>query len=111
MPAGGEMTAVEELGVAAEPQESSLSQNYPNPFNPNTTIEYQIDRHGFVELTIFDMLGREVRTLLAAKQIPGRYRLQWDGLTDAGTAVASGVYLYRLQAGTYHETRRLILLK
>jgi hypothetical protein len=111
LPAGGEMTAVEELGVAAEPQESSLSQNYPNPFNPNTTIEYQIDRHGFVELTIFDMLGREVRTLLAAKQIPGRYRLQWDGLTDAGTAVASGVYLYRLQAGTYHETRRLILLK
>ena len=88
-----------------------LSQNYPNPFNPNTTIEYQVDRFGAVELTVYDILGRKIRTLLDAEQIPGRYRLQWDGLADDGTAAASGIYLYRLQAGTFSETRRLTLLK
>ncbi len=111
LPAGDGMTAVEEIDGATQPEQSSLSQNYPNPFNPNTTIEYQVDRFGAVELTVYDILGRKIRTLLDAEQIPGRYRLQWDGLADDGTAAASGIYLYRLQVGTFSETRRLTLLK
>ena len=111
LPPGAGMTAVEDFGGEAQPEHIVLAPNYPNPFNPNTTIEYQIDRLGMVEVAIFDMLGRKVRTLVAAEQGPGRYRLQWDGLTAKGAPAASGVYLYRLQVGDYRETRRLTLLK
>lgn len=111
LPAGRGITAVAEASDAAEPTQSSLSQNYPNPFNPNTTINYQVDQFGAIELAIFDLLGQRVRTLVSAEQVPGRYSLQWNGLNDTGRAVASGVYLYRLQAGLYQETRRLTLLK
>ena len=111
LPAGEGMTAVEELGGDAEPDQFALSQNYPNPFNHNTTIEYQISRFGKVEVAVFDVLGRKIRTLVDAAQTAGYYRLQWNGLTDAGGDVASGVYLYRLRVGGYQQTRRLMLLK
>ena len=111
LPAGEGMTAVEELGGDAEPDQFALSQNYPNPFNHNTTIEYQISRFGKVEVAVFDVLGRKIRTLVDAAQTAGYYRLQWNGLTDAGGDVASGVYLYRLRVGGYRQTRRLMLLK
>ena len=111
LPAGPEMTAVEDLGGYAQPDKIALAPNYPNPFNSNTAIEYQIDRHGMVEVALFDVLGRKVRTLVAGEQGPGRYHLQWDGLTDTGAAAASGVYLYSLQVGDHRETRRLTLLK
>ncbi len=105
------MTAVEELVGAAVPSESALLPNYPNPFNPTTTIEYRVDQFGPVELAIFDLLGQKIRTLVDAEQALGRYMRQWNGLTDDGKAVASGVYLYRLKVGSYLETRRLTLLK
>ena len=105
-----DMTAVEESADAL-PSESVLLQNYPNPFNPNTTIEYQVEAFSPVELNIYDALGQKVRTLVAASQQPGYYRIQWDGRSDAGVAAASGVYIYQLKAGAHLETRRLTLIK
>ena len=104
------VTAVEETGDAL-PEDTALLQNFPNPFNPSTTIEYRIDAHVAVELNIYDALGRKVRTLVDAQQAPGHYALQWDGRDDSGARAASGVYIYRLSAGGYRETRRLTLLK
>ena len=93
------------------PDKFALRQNYPNPFNHNTTIEYPLSRFGTVEVAVLDVLRRKIRTLVDAAQTAGYYRLQWNGLTDAGGDVASGVYLYRLRVGGYQQTRRLMLLK
>ena len=83
-----------------------LSQNYPNPFNPSTQIRYQISESGRVTLTVFDLLGREVRTLVDEQKQPGTYTVTFDG-----SGLASGVYFYRLQAGSFTTTRKLVLLR
>jgi hypothetical protein len=95
--------AIEKPRVA---EQYSLDQNYPNPFNPATTIKYQIPSTSRVTLTVFDILGREVATLVNEVQDAGFKSVQWE----AG-GVASGVYLYRLQAGSYVSTRKLVLMK
>jgi hypothetical protein len=107
----GAATAVEELADDGLPSQTSLAPNYPNPFNPSTTIEYRVEGLGAVELAVFDLLGQKIRTLVNAEQAPGRYAVKWDGRTENGLQVSSGVYLYRLTAGSYRETRRLTLLK
>lgn len=84
----------------------SLDQNYPNPFNPTTMINYQLPVDGFVTLKIFDVLGREVTTLVNEWKNAGRYSVKWNGKNQP-----SGVYLYHLQAGSFHETRKMILLR
>jgi photosystem II stability/assembly factor-like uncharacterized protein len=84
----------------------ALHQNYPNPFNPMTSIGYEMREEGYVTLKIFDLLGREVATLVNEKQVPGAYEVMWD----AGGHV-SGVYLYRLRAGDFVETKKLVLLR
>lgn len=100
----------------AIPTTFGLEQNYPNPFNPNTTIRYQLPTASTVSIKVFDMLGREVRDLLAAAQPAGRYNIPWDGTNDAGEGLASGLYLYRIHAtGAEKETftmvRKMVLLK
>lgn len=91
------------VSVSAPEQTPSgfvLEQNYPNPFNPSTTIRYTLPRSARVSLTIYNSLGQKVKTLLAQKlQNPGNYQAVWDGKSDAGISVASGTYVYRLQAG------------
>lgn len=82
-----------------------LQQNYPNPFNPSTVIQYQIPQAGLVSLKIYNTLGEEVATLVSGYQNPGFYRIQWS------PQLPSGVYLYRLQAGTFVQSRKLILVK
>jgi hypothetical protein len=84
----------------------SLNQNYPNPFNPVTVISYQLPVSSEVELSIYNLLGQKVATLVSGKQTLGTYNVNWD----AG-GFASGVYLYRLQAGDYVQTKKLILLR
>ncbi len=98
-------TAVEQTGDAA-PETFVLHQNYPNPFNPTTTIPFDIAQAGHVTLKIFDMLGREVATLVEAPMRPGRYETTWEAGPMAG-----GVYLSRLAANGQVSTRRLVLLK
>jgi hypothetical protein len=84
----------------------SLSQNYPNPFNPSTTIRFALPKSGHVELKVYNTLGQEVATLVNEEKTAGTYSAQWNA-----SSVASGVYFYRLKAGEYNETRKLLLMK
>ncbi len=93
------------------PQEFRLAQNYPNPFNPTTEIEYSIPSASRVELAVFNVLGQQTRLLLNREEAAGTYRIVWDGRDDHGAMVASGVYFYRLTAGSFSETRKMMLLK
>jgi hypothetical protein len=88
------------------PEEFSLSQNYPNPFNPNSEIRYQISEFRHVTLIVYDLLGRQVATLVNEVKQPGIYTVQFDG-----SNLASGVYLYRLHAGDFVQVKKLVLLK
>ncbi len=89
----------------------SLSQNYPNPFNPATTISYSLDHADESKLTIFDVLGRKVRTLVNARQQAGEYSVVWDGKNSRGHSIAGGHYFYQLQVGGIQSTRKMLLLK
>jgi hypothetical protein len=88
------------------PLDFSLMQNYPNPFNPITTIEYELSSRSFVTLKIFDLLGREVATIVSETQNVGRQKLSWE----SGN-LSSGVYFYTLKAGSFVATRKLLLLR
>ena len=107
----GRPTAVVETESDALPEESALAQNYPNPFNAETAISYRLRVAEHVDLAIFDLAGQRVRTLFSGRREAGAYALRWDGRNESGTAVASGVYLYRLDTPSIQESRRLTLLK
>jgi len=96
---------------ASVPREYALGQNYPNPFNPETEIPYALPEAARVTLEVFDTAGRRVRVLVDENQEPGHQSAPWDGLSDAGGRVASGIYFYRLRAGGYTETRKMVLLR
>jgi hypothetical protein len=99
-----------EVAVAA-PKEYKLMQNSPNPFNPTTAIKYQMPVAGFVTITIYDMLGREVASLVNEMKQPGSYSAEWNGRDSRGAAVTSGVYIYRLAAGGFVDTKKMNFLK
>jgi hypothetical protein len=88
------------------PVEFSLSQNYPNPFNPATTIKFGIPKEVKVTLKVYDILGKEVATLVNRKMEPGYYKYEWNGVS-----FASGVYFYRLDAGSYVKIKKMVLIK
>lgn len=90
----------------AVPERFSLFQNYPNPFNPSTVISYQLPVDGLMTLKVYDVLGREVQTLVNERQNAGNYSVTFNA-----SGLPSGIYFYRLQAGTYSETKNLLLLK
>jgi hypothetical protein len=89
----------------------SLEQNYPNPFNPATTIKYTVANEGFVKLSIYNVLGQKVIDLVDKTQKPGAYKVIWEGNNKAGSAVASGVYFYRLKTEEYTDSKKMILIK
>ena len=95
----------------AIPATFALHANYPNPFNPETTIAFDLPQAGRVELQVFDLLGQTVRTLLAQELSAGGHQVVWNGLDASGARVSSGVYFYRLQAGSQVQMRRMLLLK
>ena len=99
------ITSIEQVSYQI-PENYNLSQNYPNPFNPSTSFEFRIAEPGFVSLKVFDVTGREVATIVSEGMKAGKYIRRWN----AGD-LASGVYLYRLQAGSVTQTKKLILLK
>lgn len=101
-----DMPTLVEGNSAGAPTHFNLEQNYPNPFNPTTVISYHLGAVSQVTLKVFDILGREVRTLVDEKRNPGNYSVRFDA-----SKLPSGVYFYRLQAGTYHDTKKLLLLK
>ena len=88
-----------------------LAQNYPNPFNPETVISYQLSVVSEVKLVIYDIQGQVVRTLHQRREAPGRYSVQWDGRDNAGRAVSSGVYIYRLETARQTSAHKMILLR
>ena len=88
------------------PNSYSLSQNYPNPFNPTTVISFRLAVNSFTSIKIYDILGREITTLVNEMLSPGTYEVEWN----AGN-YSSGVYYYKLSAGEYKETRKMILIK
>ena len=93
------------------PQTYALRSNVPNPFNPSTMIEFSLAQSGPVELVVYDALGRQVRTLVSSVQSAGVHQVRWDGRGGAGAQVSSGVYFYRLRAGEFEQTRRMMLIK
>ncbi|MFA3783783.1 FlgD immunoglobulin-like domain containing protein [Melioribacteraceae bacterium 4301-Me] len=97
--------------VREVPTSFSMSQNYPNPFNPTTTIKYAIPEKAQVKLTIYNMLGQQIKTLVNTEQDAGFYKVTWDGTNDFGSRVASGIYIYRIEAGKYVSTMKMNLLK
>jgi len=89
----------------------SLHHNYPNPFNPSTTIEFRIADFRLVNLKIYDVLGNEVATLVDEYKPAGSYEVEFNSHSGEGRNLTSGVYFYRLQAGEFIETKKMILIK
>jgi C1A family cysteine protease len=103
------------LGVEEDdqplPAQFALLQNYPNPFNPSTSVGFDLPRSAFVTLEVFNSLGQKVKTLLTAVATAGHHVVTWDATDDEGSRVPSGIYLYRIQAGSFVEIRKMMLLK
>jgi hypothetical protein len=93
------------------PRATRLEQNYPNPFNPSTVIRYELAKESDVRLGIYDLLGREVATLVQNTQPAGRYETAWEGKSNTGVPLSSGVYLCRLQAGSFVTMQKMMLLR
>ena len=93
------------------PQGFALEQNFPNPFNPITTLRYDLPENSYVNVIIYDMLGREVKTLVNQTQDAGYKSVIWDATNDYGKPVSAGVYLYQIQAGEFVQTKKMVLLK
>ena len=98
--------------VQTRPEAFSLVDNFPNPFNPTTTIQYALPQAVDVELTVYNVVGQPVRTLVAEHQSAGRYTVEWDATNDSGHSLSSGTYFYRLEAGgEFREVKKMLLLK
>jgi len=87
-----------------------LNQNYPNPFNPTTTINYSINKNGNIKIVIFDMLGKQVKSLVNKKNIAGKHQVLWNGKNDAGKTLPSGQYYYTIEMDGITKSRKMILL-
>ena len=93
------------------PEAFALNQNYPNPFNPSTQIRYALPEQSQVVLTVYDMLGRKVRTLVNGAQDAGYRTVMWNATSDLGTPVSAGMYIYTIRANEFYEVKKMILLK
>ena len=93
------------------PFEFALHQNYPNPFKPSKTFRYDLHKEAFVIIAIYDMLGNEVKNLISTNQSPGLKSIQWNSTNNQGEPVSAGVYLYSIEAGSFRQTKKMILLK
>ncbi len=96
---------------AVLPEKLNLSQNYPNPFNPSTRIRFSLSQTEYVSLKIYDVLGRQIRSLLNRSLTAGAHTVTWNGKDDAGRSVSAGVYFYQMEAGTQTMRRKMVLLK
>jgi parallel beta-helix repeat protein len=95
----------------APPKVFFIAQNYPNPFNPSTTIEYTLPVDARVRITIYNILGKKVRTLLDEHQPAGHRRMVWEGKDDEGREAASGIYFYQMKAGEFTQSKKMVILK
>lgn len=110
--ASAEAPAVVSVAKALQPPRVfALRENYPNPFESVTTIPYDVSERRHVRVAVYDALGRPVRVLVDRTLEPGSYAVRWNGTSDSGEAMASGLYVYRLESGDFRATRRLVLLR
>jgi hypothetical protein len=93
------------------PSTYTLAPNYPNPFNPTTTIEFTLPQPGHVDLSVYNLLGQKVRTLVNEELVAGTHQVVWDARNDANQEVAGGVYFYLITAGDFHKSQKMVLLK
>ncbi len=119
----GELSASDTLLLVVEPAVGiadwedgvpvtfDITQNYPNPFNPNTTFKFSLPKATDVRLTIYNVLGQKVRTLINARYQSGVHEIQWDGTNDFGMPAATGVYIYRFEAGSFIKVMKMTLMK
>lgn len=105
------VASIETVNLKDVPLKFALDRNIPNPFNPNTSISYQLPETALVKLVIYNVLGQEVRVLVKEVHEAGVYTVVWDGKDNLDRQVASGVYAYRIVAGDFTYSRRMILLK
>jgi hypothetical protein len=102
----------EEISVSVGiPKEFELSQNHPNPFNPETTFTYSVSSGSELSIIIYDLLGKQVQTLVREFKQPGRYQIKWNGTDDNSQRVASGIYFARLSVGKFSQVRKILLQK
>ena len=102
------------LGVTDKnliPKDLLFHQNYPNPFNPSTTLRYELPEDVMVSIIIYDMMGRVVRNLVNSQQNAGYKSIQWDATNNQGQSISAGLYLYKIQAGDFSQTKKMVLLK
>jgi len=102
----GGVSFVEEKEIVEMPNDYYLSQNYPNPFNPSTEIRYSIPQSSIVVIKVFCILGNEIETLVNEEKSVGSYEFEFNA-----TNLPSGIYFYRLQAGSFVETKKMVLMK
>ena len=88
-----------------------LKNNYPNTFNPSTSIKYILPNDGIVNLAVYDMMGKKIKTLINKFQKSGHKSVQWDATNHFGNKVPSGVYLYNIETGDFNQTKKMLLLK
>ena len=93
------------------PKQYALYPAYPNPFNPTTTLRYELPEDAMVNITIYDMMGRVVKTLVNSKQAAGYKSINWSATSDRNESVSAGLYLYTIEAGAFRQTRKMVLLK
>ena len=112
---GAEFAEVQELNNDKEqsdiPVKFKLFPAYPNPFNPITTIRYSLSQNGLVNIVIYDMMGKEIKTLVNSVQTAGDNTIQWNATNNLGQSVGAGIYLFQIQVGNYFQTNKLVLLK
>ncbi len=108
---GGNVALNSQAPGVALPTEFALSQNVPNPFNPTTQVSFALPKAANVNLTIYNVLGQQVKTLVNQEMAAGVQTVEWDGTDNTGRTVASGVYFYRLNAGEFQATKKMLMLK
>jgi hypothetical protein len=100
------IVGIDEMVDPTAPEHFELNQNYPNPFNPKTIINYKLPNSNDVDLSIYNLLGQKVATLVLEKQTAGFQEVEWDA-----SEMPSGIYYYRISAGNFHDVKKMILLK
>ena len=116
----GNLTLTVQIGVGVEvsvdesgltPFEFALHQNYPNPFNPVTNVQFDVAANSDVTISIFNVMGQKVATLVDGNMDAGIYHIKWNGLSDSQIALPSGMYFYEMKSPAYHSVKKLLLVK
>ena len=89
----------------------TLSQNYPNPFNSTTTIQYDLPKESLVNIIIYDMLGKRIKTISNLLQTAGYHEIKWSATNNQGNTVVAGIYFYTIEAGKFRQTKKMVFLK